>query len=82
MYYRKRFEKRKIKKLVDGPGKKYCCGAYYDEKKKRYYRYYVGCKSLKKALNKKVRHCLKNNEELTLHGNQHKKMFEYWWTIF
>lgn len=54
-------------------------GAYYDEDKKRYMRWYaprIG-KYYRRISNKKVR-----RKKYLVNGNTYKKYFDYWWELY
>ena len=78
-YKRKQKEKHILKKLAD-KGPSWTGGAYYDEFKHRYVRYWIGSRSKywKRKCNRKVRR-MKNIEGK---GNSYRKMTEYRWEIW
>ena len=78
-YRRKQVERRKLKNLAKNRTG-WRGGAYYDEEKKRYIRYWIGSRSKywKRKCNRKVRR-MKN---LDGKGNSYRKMTEYRWEIW
>ena len=79
-YSRKTEDIRRLKSLYDKTKNAYGAGVWYDEEKKRYYRYSLGDKYLKKYCARAVRRKLKYTD-YTLQRCQYKKVSEYWWMI-
>ena len=76
---RKVKEKHRLKHLYSQTQFSYGAGAYYDEDKKRYIRWYaprIG-KFYRRISNKKVR-----REKYLVNGNTYKKYFDYWWELY
>ena len=81
---RSRERNRRLKRLYYKTKNSCRGGAYYDTGKKRYIKYYISNKSgnskmLRKLTNKKIRNM---DLETKLKGNQYRKTFDYWWTLF
>ena len=83
-------EKRRLEKLESKAGSdNWCSVAYRNDKRggvlKKAYPYSTNHKNMKKWFrrlsNRKFRRGKNENEEL-LNGNQHKKKFDLWWTLF
>lgn len=79
-YFRSKEDKRRLAKLYYETKSQYGSGAYYDDDKRRYIRYYpaqVGfTKFLKRYSNKRAR---KSSEIPQYSG--HKKNTDYWWIL-
>ena len=76
---RKTKEKHKLKHLYDQTQSSYWSGAYYDEDKKRYIRWYarrIG-KFYRRISNKRV--C---RTKYLVNGNTYKRYFDYWWELY
>lgn len=76
---RKMEEKRKLKRLYKKTQYSSRAGAYYDEDKKRYMRWYtprIG-KYYRRISNKRVR-----RTKYLVNGNTYKKYFDYWWELY
>lgn len=76
---RKMEEKRKLKRLYKQTQYSSRAGAYYDEDKKRYMRWYaprIG-KYYRRISNKKVR-----RKKYLVNGNTYKRYFDYWWELY
>lgn len=81
MWYRKRVENHRLKRLYSETKYSYGAGAYYDERKKRYIRYSCNDKALRQIMNRRTRRKLKKNHEDTVQNGQYKKLADYWWTL-
>ena len=75
-------ERLRLKKLYKQT--KYSCrgGAWYDDEKERYIRYFASntpgyTKMLRRISNRKVR----KSKEVLNHG-LYKKAYDYWWVLF
>lgn len=82
-YRRSKERNRRLKKLYEETKHSYGSGAWYDEEKGRYIRYYPSSstgytKYLRRISNRKIRRM----KEMSLKGCQYKKAFDYWWTLF
>lgn len=76
---RKMEENHRLKLLFNQTQHSYGSGAYYDDDKKRYIRWYAPRrgKYYRKLSNRKVRHT-----KYLVNGNIYKKYFDYWWTLY
>ena len=76
-YYRKRIDKKKLKKLNKYP---WWWIAYFDDEKGFYKRYYLSerKKFIKKCSNKKVR----KSVNFSLKGAGYRKCYDFWWELF
>lgn len=87
-YYRKVEENRRLKKLYDETWHSYGSGAYWDDKRGVYRKYWPysknhGCNLRKyyhRANNKRVRR-LGNRGEV-FRRSVYKKVFDLWWTLY
>ena len=73
--------KRRLKKLSDLTRHNYGGGgAWYNEEKKRYIRYYRGSRSkyLKKLGNRRVR----RDRTRVLNNGEYRKVFDFWWELY
>ena len=83
MYGRKQEDDRRNKKLLEGPGQRYRCGVWFDEEERRYKRYYLQRKAVKRMCHKATRRRLKNRfGEVRGKHAFFKKMYDYWWELF
>lgn len=84
-YFAKIEEKRRLKKLYDETKTRYGSGAWYNEKKGRYIRYYPYSVShnigVKKFYRKLMRGRLNDCGELLPRRSAYKKYFDLWWTL-
>ena len=81
-YFRSIENKRRLGNLYNETKSQYGNGAYFDEDKQRFIRYYPYgrpgyTKFLKRKTNKRVR---KDNNLPRYSG--YKRCYEYWWTLF
>lgn len=82
-YHGSKERNRRLKKTYDETKHYYGSGVYYDDKKKRYIRYYPSSKTgytkyLRRISNKRVRRM--DYDDVLKYG-QYRKMFDYWWTL-
>lgn len=86
-YFAKIEEKRRLKKLYDETKTRYGAGAWWNEKKSRYIRYYPYSVShnigIKKFYRKLMRSKLNENvdKEILPQRSGYKKHFDLWWTL-
>ena len=81
-YQRARERNRRLKKLYDKTKNGYGAGAWYDEKKERYIRYFCHDKDLKKQCRRTTRRRLKQRHcGERLNRGAYKKVFDYWWEL-
>lgn len=80
MYYRKQYEKNKLKNMVRKSSNYYICqGYYFDYRKQRIIKINRGTRSgyLKRYCNKRFR---KNKKQDYLSkGNQYRRFTDFWW---
>lgn len=81
-YRRSKEDKRRLKKLYDKTKNSCCAGVWYDEKKKRYIRFYSSntpgyAKYLRRIANRKVRRA-----KISLKHSQYKRLYDYWWILY
>lgn len=81
-YRRSKEDKHRLKKLYDKTKNSYGAGAWYNEKKERYIRFYSSntpgyTKYLRRIANRKVRRA-----KIPLKYSQYKKLYDYWWTLY
>ena len=82
-YKRARERNRRLKKLYDKTKNSYGAGAWYDEEKERYIRYFCHDKDLKKTCRRTTRRRLKQQHlGANLNRGAYKKVFDYWWELF
>ena len=83
MSYRRSKERNKrLKRLYEQTKHSYGSGAWYDDRKDRYIRYYPTnrtgyTKYLRRLSNRRVRRM----KEFALNGSQYKKIYDYWWSL-
>lgn len=80
-YSKSEKNKKKLKKLAEETYNTCPTGAFYDEKKKRYIRYYRGNKWLKVHCRRMTRRKLKNTVVI-YDKSQYKKLYDYWWELY
>lgn len=81
-YRRSRQERRRLKKLYEQTKYSGCGGAWYDDEKQRYIRYFSSnkpgyTKMLRRISNRKVR----KSKELLNYG-LYRKTYDYWWILY
>lgn len=84
MAWKQAKERRKrLRKLHRETEHSYGCGAWYDEKNDRYYRYYVsdhgGARLLKRRATKKLR-AMKHKDVQHNYG-EYRKLYDFWWNL-
>lgn len=81
MYYRNPETQRRLKKQAMMG--KYRSGVYYDPDDERYKKFYIQrhMRWLKKKNSRRVRQMMKSIET-SAKGNEHKKLIDYWWSVF
>ena len=79
-YRRSRERNRRLKKLYEETKYSYGAGAWYDERKKRYIKYSVGSKEIKKYL-KKLSSRKARRYKGEMQNCDYKRTFDYWWEL-
>lgn len=80
---RKAMERRKLKKLHDETWNSVFAGAYWNDRKQRYVRFYT-CRTpgytkyLRRLSNRRVRHSL----DVPMRGSGYRKHYDYWWELY
>lgn len=80
-YARSKEDQRRIRKLYNETRNRWTAGAWYDERKHRYVRFY-SCRTpgytkwLRRQSNKRLR-----RSPNIYKGKQYKKLFDYWWEL-
>lgn len=77
-FFRKKEEKRRLRKLYEETFSKYGPGAFWSDRKERYLRWYSNGKELRTMANRRVR---RKKNELYSKG-LYRKIFDYWWELF
>lgn len=77
MYYRNKENQKRWKKISEEITRYSPSGAYYDEKKKCYVRYYKGkhYTYYKRLSNRKIRNMMKRGHSYS------KKLYDFWWNV-
>ena len=73
---------QRLRKLYNETCHCYGSGAYYDEERKCYFRYYCHNKNYKKQGSRKYKRWRSQSETALSKSNFHKRIYDYWWQIF
>lgn len=77
-YKRNKETQRRLKKVAEGPGRRYSVGVYYDEDNKCYQRYFLGKADIKRLNHKITRRKLKKTDANPKEAGHYKKYDNYW----
>ena len=81
-YKRSREEKRRLKRLYGKAGSHYRSGIWYDPRKRRYVRYWLGARSgYRQFLKRKANRVVRRQQEPLQHGT-YRKAFDYWRDLY
>ena len=81
-YKRSRENKKRLKSLYNKTKHSYGSGAYYNEDKGFYTKFYIHSAWLKKHSRKMTRIRQKRElDNLNCKGCRYKKFFDYWWEL-
>ena len=81
-YKRAREEKRRLERLYVAAGNNYGSGIWYDPKKCRFRRYWLGAKSGYRKLLKRRSNRVVRRQKATLQYGAYRKAFDYWWELY
>lgn len=77
----KMVEKRKLKRTYAATHSRYGSGVWYDDRKQRYVRIYIGSpgygKFLRRISNKRLR-----KDKRLYQGSAYKRIYDYWWELY
>lgn len=74
--------KNKILKLYLKTKNKYGSGVYYDRKKNRYIKYSISDTNRKTKIIRRAAHKKTRRTKNLINGSYHKKIYDYYWTIY
>lgn len=81
-YRRAREEKRRLKRLYRKVGGHYGAGIWYDPRKNRYVRYWLGARSgLRQYLKRLSNRAVRRYDEPLQYG-KYRKAYDYWWELY
>ena len=83
MSHRRKIEdKRRLKKLYNETRTLYGSGAYFDKDAGRYIRYSAGGVGRRRWFKRQSNKSVRRHKDASLKGNQYRRVFDYWCSLF